>query len=120
MNKEGFTLVELLAVIVILSIIAIITVPNVINIFNENKEKTKEIQINTILDAAKKYTIRHSLTRETKIYLNDLVDDKLLDKKALIDPSTNQEFENPCVVVNVGSKVTYTFHDNCSESGLDN
>lgn len=40
MNKKGFTLVELLAVIVIIGIISLIAVPNVVNIINSNKEDT--------------------------------------------------------------------------------
>lgn len=38
MNKKGFTLVELLAVIVILAIIALIATPIVINVVNESRE----------------------------------------------------------------------------------
>lgn len=38
MNKKGFTLVELLAVIVILAIIALIATPIVLNVINEAQE----------------------------------------------------------------------------------
>lgn len=40
MNKKGFTLVELLAVVVILSIIMAIAVPNVISTLDRNKKET--------------------------------------------------------------------------------
>lgn len=40
MNKKGFTLVELLAVVVILSIIMAIAVPNVISTLDRNKKVT--------------------------------------------------------------------------------
>ena len=116
MNNKGFTLTELLAVILILSIIAIITIPTVLNVFNENKYKSREAQINTIVEAAKKYTVKHPLTDDTNIYLNQLIEDKLLDEKALIDPGTNQKFStNACVVVtNNNKKITYEFNENCS------
>ena len=39
MNKKGFTLVELLAVIVILAIIALIATPIVINVVNDARDK---------------------------------------------------------------------------------
>ena len=39
-NKEGFTLVELLAVIAILAILVIIALPNVINRFNKTQKET--------------------------------------------------------------------------------
>ena len=43
--KNGFTLVELLAVIVILSIILLITVPMVLNVIKDSKESTKKESI---------------------------------------------------------------------------
>lgn len=55
MNKKGFTLVELLAVIVLLSIIAVITTPVVINVIGESKEKTYNEQINIIQKAAERW-----------------------------------------------------------------
>ena len=40
MNKKGFTLVELLAVIAILAILVIIALPNVLGMFNQAKKDT--------------------------------------------------------------------------------
>ena len=40
LNKKGFTLVELLAVIAILSILIIIMVPNIVGLFERGKEST--------------------------------------------------------------------------------
>ena len=47
MNKKGFTLVELLAVIAIVAIISLIAVPNIINIVDNIKK-------NNMIDDAKK------------------------------------------------------------------
>ena len=38
MNKKGFTLVELLAVIAILALLVIIALPNVLSMFNNAKK----------------------------------------------------------------------------------
>ncbi len=40
MNKKGFTLVELLAVIAILAILVIIALPNVLSMYNEARKNT--------------------------------------------------------------------------------
>lgn len=53
MNKKGFTLIELFAVIIILGLLAIIVVPNVIDIVNENSDKVYERQIENIIKSAK-------------------------------------------------------------------
>lgn len=55
MNKKGFTLVELLAVIVILAIIITIAVPSTISVSNKIKRKMYNTKVNMIMDGAKMY-----------------------------------------------------------------
>ena len=55
MNKKGFTLVELLAVIVILAIIITIAVPSTIAVSNKIKKKMYNTKVDMIMDAAKMY-----------------------------------------------------------------
>lgn len=59
MKKNGFTLVELLAVIVILGVIGMIVFPAVQTTIKKNKEKLYVQQINSLVDAASKYVVDH-------------------------------------------------------------
>ena len=52
MNKKGFTLVELLAVIAILAILVIIALPNVMGMFNTAKKRSFYNEVRIIYNAA--------------------------------------------------------------------
>lgn len=51
MNKKGFTLVELLAVIAILAILVIIAMPNVLKMFNQAKQDSFETEVQSHIKA---------------------------------------------------------------------
>ena len=53
MNKKGFTLVEILAVLVILSLLLILTIPSIKNALTNGKNKINDINKKQIEDAAK-------------------------------------------------------------------
>lgn len=55
MNRKGFTLIEILAIIVIMSIIAVIISPSVINSFNTSKNKSYELLIKNIKISGENY-----------------------------------------------------------------
>ena len=59
MNKRGFTLVELLAVLVILGIIRRLIIPKVFNIVNDSKDTLYQNGVNTILSAAYDYSLKN-------------------------------------------------------------
>ena len=70
MNKKGFTLVELLAVIAILAILVIIALPNVIKLYNNAKKNTFLTEVKTIYkEAATKY-ITESIKNKKLSYIN--------------------------------------------------
>ena len=52
-NKKGFTLVELLAVIVILAIVALVTTPIILNVINDARAKGAEDKAWGTIDAVK-------------------------------------------------------------------
>lgn len=55
MNRNGFTLIELIATLVVLGIVLGITIVSLNNIFGSAKEKTEEVFVETIKDAMDMY-----------------------------------------------------------------
>lgn len=60
MKKEGFTLVELLAVIAILAILVVIALPNVLDMFNSAKQNTFATEVQTVLKTAQQQYVLDS------------------------------------------------------------
>ncbi len=58
-SRNGFTLVELLAVVAIMAILVIIAVPNIIKVYNSGVLKEMLVQENNIKDAANLYLEDH-------------------------------------------------------------
>lgn len=87
LNKKGFTLVELLAVLVILVVIMTIAIPSVASSIERSKNKQKNAKIELIESAAEIYLDRYknSITSDT-IDLESLICDGLLTKEQAKDP----------------------------------
>ena len=92
--KKGFSLVELLAVVVILGLVVLISIPIVNNSINKSKEKAREVQIEEIIKAAKKYAIKNSYVlpedvgSHTSIEIETLINENYIDTDQIIDPVT--------------------------------
>src|SRR5574344_580063 len=128
MNKKGFTLVELLGVIVILGVIASLTVPTITGIIKNNKEKTYNAQVNTIIDAAKNWSINNtnylSETSDLYVSLNWLINGGYIEQDKLIDPRDSSTITG-CVKISYASNYSQYEYDfskdytNCSDSIYD-
>lgn len=98
MNKKGFTLVELLAVIIIISLLSLITSTAVTKLVKESKEDLYETQINLIKSAAQTWGA-DNLTKVPDtgkcgyLTLLDLKEYGLIDS-SVIDPNTSQEISD--------------------------
>ena len=69
MKKQGFTLVELLAVIAILAILVIIALPNIMSMFNQARKNSFTTEIKEIYKVAQQQWISDSLfTTSDKVY----------------------------------------------------
>ena len=65
MNKKGYTMVELLAVIIVLAILSGVGVITVNNFINASKEKSLKLQYESIEAAAKSFCSKHLLDEFT-------------------------------------------------------
>lgn len=68
-KKNGFTLVELLAVIVVLGVILAIATTNVLKSINDSKEKTKYMAAKEIVEIAEAY---FAINNQTCVNVTDL------------------------------------------------
>ena len=77
MNKKGFTLVELLAVIAILAILVIIALPNVLKMFNDAKKNSFLTETKTVYSEVSKKYISESMKGNKLTYISSEDDTKL-------------------------------------------
>jgi len=110
MNKKGFTLVELLAVIIILAAILVIILPSVSRTLKKSKNTIYDIQINDILKSTYDYSLKKvkllpDSNKKTYITLNELKKSGFIESD-IKDPKTNKIFSNDLVISieNVGTK----------------
>ena len=73
MNKKGFTLVELLAVIAILAILVIIALPNVMGMFNTAKQNSFNTEVKEIYKTAQQKWMLDNMSQANaeKTYTRD-------------------------------------------------
>ncbi len=77
MSKDGFTLVELLAVIAILAILVIIALPNVLKLFNDAKKNSFLNEAKTIYTNATNKYIMERINGKKLTYISSEDDTKL-------------------------------------------
>lgn len=108
MNKRGFTLIELMAVVTVLAILSLIIIPIVDKNLKKSKEDMHKIQIENIRMAAKGYFSDHADKRPTfnnhcSISFDRLVADGYISSD-LVDPKTGEPFVGYYVQIkNVGT-----------------
>jgi len=121
MNRKGFTLVEIMAVIVIFGLLISIIVPIVSNLLKDSEDTLHDEQIDMVVKASQKYMVEHSeLLPEgsdySAVYIDDLINSGVIDNDKVIDPKTKEELEG-CVIVNYNdsfNQYEYNYRDNCS------
>ena len=107
MNRKGFTLVELLAVIVILSGISLIVVSSVTSSLGRREEKECEEQIQLAKNAAKIYFSMNSGTTVTI--------EQLKKGQYFSEASKTNKLKNKDSIKYTGSGYTFTGTGDCKE-----
>lgn len=100
MNKNGYTIVEVLTALFIISIVGLILVLNINNLTTNRENKEYERIMDRIKSASDVY-INNDPTLKQRIYENHetitisidlLVNQGLLDKDSLTNPKTEEDF----------------------------
>ena len=102
MNKNGFTLVELLTIIVVISIILLIVYPSITNIMQENNTELYKSYENMMVEYAKVSPLRS----RNRIKLTELP-----DLYKLIGEGVCSGYVN----ITHGSTITYTPYIKCGD-----
>ena len=92
MRNEGFTLVELLAVIAILAILVILAMPNVLGMFNEAKVNVFVTDVQRYMDAATTSFTKDALNNAGKTIYYSSVDNATLKTKKLNMSGAEKEY----------------------------
>ena len=118
MNKKGFTIVELIAVIALLAVIGTIFGANMIKMLANNKELEITTFTETITSATDAYVGAYpdaikelSSTTSVCIKISDIQNKGFLDKK-LKDPSTGELISDKKVKVTKDAKGVLSFQFN--------
>ena len=103
-KRNGFTLIELMAVIIILAVIALIVTPLIIGGIKESKERLYDTQLENIKSAAKSFMIDLDLENDLTLTLTlDELKKAGYVKEDIKNPKTGESF-NKCLLVSVERK----------------
>lgn len=104
MKKNGFTLVELLAVIVILGVLSMIVFPATTKIIKKAREDSYNVQVSDIITASKKWIMENSEsidnyeTNNINLTLTTLKQEGYL-KNTFVKNSKSKKYMAGCVVI---------------------
>lgn len=112
MKKNGFTLVELLAIIAVLSAIMLLVLPKSSSSVNDRKQKEYNKVIKTIENAAKLYHTYNP--SKSSVSINELINEDLITS-GLKSPIDDTEISG-CVVFgkDTNGLNTYTYQKSCN------
>ena len=118
---NGFTLVELLAVIILLGLISAIGIPTVKNITRDAKQKGYEKQVATVLESAENWGTENTellpkVSGSILVKMDTLKKEGFLENKEIINPVEKSEM-NGCAEIIYNSEFNqyeYKYIKNCN------
>ena len=120
MNKKGFTLVELLAVIAILAILVIIALPNVLKMYNTSKKNIFLVEAKEIYGEVSKKYISESLKGNKLSYVNSEDNTKLEMTGNELKYCIQVDGKGKITAMKIGNNNYYLFYDGSKDiSKLD-
>lgn len=98
MKRNGFTLVELLAVIVILSLILAIAFPKVSSLIENEKQRTFKLSVNSLINGAKNVCANYQseLNASEKTYT--YIDNKFKCDTEILEMTNSGKFVSPSTI----------------------
>lgn len=92
-KEDGFTLVELLAVIVILGLIVALAIPAIGNVINRAEDGTETAEAALIIDAARLYEVDNGqLSNDESVSVETLMDQGFLENRGNDDAPSGSVF----------------------------
>lgn len=126
MRKNGFTLVELIAVVAILGLIALIVYPAIGSVIRNSRESTYKEQVSVIESAAKNWSIdnANTLPDDGSVYrlsVTTLLEEGYISDDEVKDPRNSEKNLNGNVEIKYDSSIkqfTYKYVDTSSSSEI--
>lgn len=116
MDKKGFTLVELLAVIAILAILATITLFATGNILSTSRENLSDTQKESLERAAKIYYLEEGMdSNEECVNISTLIEKGYIEESEVKDPKDKTEMTGSVLITYESDKYTYTYQSKACE-----
>ena len=109
MKRQGFTIIEMLAVIVVLALISIVSLPKIVKTIASSKDSLYKEQISRIEKLAYEWGIKNIDSLPTKnkdarfISINGLFKNKVISEKEIINPKNGKNMDG-CIKVTVKNK----------------
>ena len=114
MNKKGFTLIEILAIIILLSVIALITYPIINNLITDSKDELYDKQISELVRLSNTWTTKNiKKLKMTDGYTYNLSFEELYEQGFVSD----KQVKNPKTGENLPGCMKITF--NSTNNGYD-